>query len=186
VEEARELSIKQGFKKFHLRPSHRFALDNITGRRPIGTGGVVIEPPTDAKYVHSVILQPLKKLDVQQWLDSSENSHIECYAKKDRSVYIDSYGNMFPCCFLGASLYSRVTLTIPDGWDHLWDTEGKSKVNLYQTEWDDIIHNMFYEKIQDSWDGRKYSEGRLAVCAANCGNFDGRINDPSKFDTANE
>ena len=182
VEEAKQLSKDLGFKHFIIIPSHRFGLDVILGRRPVGTGGVVIEPPTDEKFVHSVVMQPLKKLDVQQWLDSSENSTIDCYAKKDRSVYIDSQGNMFPCCFLGASLYSRVTMTVPDGWDHLWDTEGKSKVNLYQTEWDDIIDNVFYNKIQESWDGRKYSEGRLAVCAGNCGTFEGRFNDPNQFD----
>ena len=143
----------------------------------------MIEPPTDPKYVHGVVIeQPLKKLDITEWLNTSESSDITCYAKKDRSIYIDSHGHVFPCCFLGASLYSRATLTIPDGWDNLWETEGKNKVNLYNTEWDNVIDNVFLDKIQESWDGRKYSEGRLAVCAGNCGKFEGRLNDPSKFE----
>ena len=182
VEEAKQLSKDLGFKNFIIIPSHRFALDTILGRQPKGTGGVLIEPPSEDKFVHEVVMQPLKKLEIQDWLNSSENSPIDCYAKKDRSVYIDSQGNMFPCCFLAASLYSRNGIKIPDGWDSLWDTEGKSKINLYQTEWHDVIDNVFYDKIQESWDGRKYSEGRLAVCAANCGTFDGRINDPNQFD----
>ena len=183
VEEAKAFSKKQGFKNFYLRPSHRFVLDNILGRRPVGGSGILIEPPTDPKYVHGVVIeQPLKKLDITEWLNTSESSDITCYAKKDRSIYIDSHGHVFPCCFLGASLYSRATLTIPDGWDNLWETEGKNKVNLYNTEWDNVIDNVFLDKIQESWDGRKYSEGRLAVCAGNCGKFEGRLNDPSKFE----
>jgi MoaA/NifB/PqqE/SkfB family radical SAM enzyme len=181
VEKAKEDSKRIGFANFITVPSHRFNLDVILGRRPTGTGGVLIEPPTDKKYVHTVMEQPLKKLDVKQWLDSSETSEIACYAQKDRSIYIDSQGNIFPCCFLGASLYSRVTLDIPDGWDELYATEGKQS-NLYTMDWDDIIYSMFFTKIQESWDGRKYSEGRLAVCAGNCGNSSTRFNDPNQFD----
>lgn len=183
VEEAQAFSESKGFKGFYLKPSHRFALDNILGKTSIGSNGIVLEPPTDKRYVHSVVMKPLKKIEFQKWLDSSENSKIECYAKKDKSVYIDSLGNIHPCCFLGASLYSRVTLTIHDGWDKLWTEEGDSKVNLYKTDWNDIIDNVFFDKIQESWDGRTYAEGRLAVCTANCGNFDGRINNPNDWDT---
>lgn len=182
VEQARVLSQQLGFKNFIMVPSHRFNLDNILGRRPVGGQGVLIEPPTRKEFQHSTVsVQPLKKIDVNEWLSNSQNCSINCYAKKDLSLYIDSQGNVFPCCFLGANLYSRVTLSIPDGWDKLWETEGK-KSNLYTKSWEEIISSVFFKEIENSWDGRTYSEGRLAGCAANCGDFDGRINDPNEFD----
>lgn len=181
VDEAEAFSKIKGFKSFVLKPSHRFALDNILGRVPIGSNGIVIEPPTDERFRHSVVMKPLKKMNVQEWLATSEQTPIECYAKQDQSVYIDSLGNIYPCCFLGSGIYSREGLTIVDGWDELWDNEGKSKVNLYKTEWNDIIDNMFFTKIEESWNKETYAQGKLAICSANCGNFDGRLNNPNEL-----
>jgi len=54
----------------------------------------------------------------------------------------------------------------------------KHFLNLYNNNWYDILDNEFFSKVEQSWDGRKYSEGRIATCAANCGNFDNRLNNP--------
>ena len=180
IESAKHIALSMGFKNFFVVNSHRFGIETILGKQKVGGDGVIIEPPTSNKLKHKVMLQPLKKLDIEEWMRNSEDKSIECYAQHDRSLYIDSQGNVFPCCFLGASLYSRITLDIADGWDKLY-TEHKQ--NLYNNEWDEIINSTFFNEIQNSWDGRKYNEGRLAVCAANCGNFDMRLNDPTQFDT---
>jgi MoaA/NifB/PqqE/SkfB family radical SAM enzyme len=179
IEEAKQIAYRMGFNNFFIVTSHRFGIETVLGKQRIGGDGVLIEPPTKDKFKHKVMLQPLKKLDVQEWLNNSEDKPIDCYAKHDRSLYIDSQGNVFPCCFLGASLYSRVTLDIKDGWDKLYS---EHKQNLYIAEWDTIINSSLFNEIQNSWDGRKYSEGRIATCAANCGDFEGRLNYPTQFD----
>jgi len=177
VEQTREKSIELGFIRFETIRSHRFITDNILGRQFYGSDGTLIEPPKDDTLKHEVLFQPLVRVD--DWLKQSEDKPIDCFAQFNKSIYIDSQGNLYPCCFLGSYNYAKKPLNLIDGWDDLYE-EYKNSINLYNTDWYNIIDSEFYDKIQQSWDGRKYSEGRIATCAANCGDFEGRLNDPKK------
>jgi MoaA/NifB/PqqE/SkfB family radical SAM enzyme len=180
IKEAEQLAKRIGFNNFFVVNSHRFGIETVLGKQTFGANNVLLEPPTINTLKHKILFQPLKKIDINEWMKNSEDKPIDCYAQHDRSLYIDSQGNLFPCCFLGASLYSRVTLDIVDGWEELYNNH---KQNLFNNTWDEILNSIFFDKIQESWDGRKYSEGRLAVCAANCGKFEGRLNDPMQFES---
>jgi MoaA/NifB/PqqE/SkfB family radical SAM enzyme len=175
IDLARKKSVEFGFKKFETIRSHRFATDAILGRQFFGSDGTLIEPPSDETFKHEVVFQPLIRVD--EWLKKSEDTQIDCFAKFNKSLYIDSSGNLVPCCFLGSYSYAKKPLNIQDGWDKLWE-EYKHFLNLYNNNWYDILDNEFFSKVEQSWDGRKYSEGRIATCAANCGNFDNRLNNP--------
>lgn len=179
VEDARSLAASLGFKQFIVKPSHRFFLDELFGVQRFGGNNTLIEPPLE-KHVHKVVMQT-KPLDLNAWFTKSDNTCIECYAKKDRAAYIDYLGQLWPCCYLGAGLWVRHGRKFSDGWDELWARTGGDHINLYKQSWNDVVAGEFFTGIETSWD-KSYQEGRLATCAGTCSNFDGRYNDPAEFD----
>lgn len=182
VDEAKLIAKEVGFQNFLSKPSHRFVVDDILETQRIGKNQIVISAPTEDKYVHSIVLKKEKtKFVMQDWLEKSENTCIECYAKKDKSIFIDSLGQIFPCCFLAASIYSRTAINVPDGWDLLWNKYGKEKINLNYVDWDNILDSKFFQSIEESW-RLSYQEGRLAICAGTCSNSNIRFHDPNEFD----
>jgi MoaA/NifB/PqqE/SkfB family radical SAM enzyme len=183
VEQAKDLAKKLGFKNFISRPSHRFVLDEILEITRYGKNQIPILPPSDNNYVHKVVFYKSKnKETIQSLLSNSNNTFIECFVKKDKSIYIDATGNIFPCCFLAASLYSRKNLNVEDGWNNLWNLHGKDKINLHKNNFKDIIESSFFSEIENSW-SKDYFSGRLAVCAGTCSNFNGRFNNPYELDS---
>ncbi len=182
VEEAKALAKDLGFKNFLSKPSHRFLLDDIMGTQRLGKNNIVISAPTEEKFVHKLILKKGRsEFNMNTWLESSEDTCIECYAKKDKSLFINSLGEILPCCFLAASLFSRTQISVPDGWDTLWNLYGKDKINLKYHEWNNIIESDFFQGIEQSW-VKNYQDGRLAICAGTCSNSNIRFHDPNEFD----
>lgn len=179
VEEARELSKKLGFQKFIVKPSHRFALDEIMGIDRRGNNDILIEPPDHTELLHKVMFQR-KSTTLSSMMEDSNASEINCYVLNDQSVYIDSEGRLFPCCFLSASVYVRNAIKIKDRWDEIWNEYGDEKINLKNFSWKDIIEGEFFMKIKNSWK-ETYETGRLFVCATTCSKFSNRLNDPTEF-----
>lgn len=172
VEQARALANSLGFQRFIVKPSHRFALDEVLGIERS------VQPPDDNTLTHKVILHksPKSMADIIQQSDSID---IDCHVLKDQSAYIDNMGRMFPCCFLAAGVYARRSLKINDGWDELWNKH-KDSIDLRKHSWNEIISGPFFRDIHASWN-KNYSNGRLFTCATTCGSFHNRLNDPKEF-----
>jgi MoaA/NifB/PqqE/SkfB family radical SAM enzyme len=182
VEQAREEAERLGFKKFTMRPSHRFKVDEMLGvDGRYGRDNIPIKPPTDNQFVHKVMFVNKKeKFDLPKWFEKSNNTHIKCYVKEAGSVYIDYKGRILPCCFLSGGVFVRRDTKYPDGWDDIWNTYGDALVNLHNQSWSDIISGEFFQRIESSWT-TSYKEGRLLTCAGTCSEFQGRLNDPEEF-----
>jgi MoaA/NifB/PqqE/SkfB family radical SAM enzyme len=172
VADARSLSEKLGFQKFMIKPSHRFALDEVLNR----DRGV--EPPDQDNLVHKVMLHKIPKT-MESVMRESAFSDINCYVLKNQSVYIDHLGRVFPCCFLAAGVYARRAANISDGWNILWDKH-KNNIDLRKTSWQEIIEGSFFRDIKNTWD-KDYNSGRLFTCATTCSSFKNRLNDPTEF-----
>lgn len=172
VEQARQLAEELGFQKFIVKPSHRFALDEVLGIERS------VEPPDEESLVHKVVLHRTPKT-MKSIMNESNNSPIDCYVLKNQSVYIDHLGRIFPCCFLAAGVYARRPARIQDGWDKLWE-EHKDKIDLRKTSWNSIMEGKFFTDIKSSWT-EDYEHGRLFTCATTCSSFDDRLNDPDEF-----
>lgn len=169
---ARELSYKLGFTKFIVKPSHRFALDEVLGIKR------AVEPPDKEELTHKVVLHKSPKT-MKGIMQDSDKSDIDCYVLKNQSAYIDYSGRLFPCCFLAAGIYVRKNIKIDDGWDELWKKH-KDLIDLRKNSWEQIITGQFFQDIHDSW-GMDYAGGRLFTCATTCGSFNNRLNDPKEF-----
>ena len=174
VNEAESIANSLGFKSFFIKPSYRFVLDNMLGVERYGANNTLLEPPTDNDKVHPLVRID-KKFTTEQWKHSSNNSKIECYAKRTSSIYIDYQGRLFPCCPISSGMFARQTIDMEDDWERIWNNYGDNKINLHHENWDDVVNGMMFTCIQDSWD-KDYSTGRLLSCAGSCSNSDLQFN----------
>ena len=114
IEEAKNLSIKMGFKKFFVKKTSRF-FNYKTGlnepysiydenRNTIG----VIEAPTDSQFINAISTSG-GELQTAPAQVNSENlvtkSCIECASIVENQIYISSRGEVFPCCFIAGEPY---------------------------------------------------------------------------------
>ena len=184
VEQAKDLAKELGFESFLIKPSHRFKVDEFLGvGSRFGKNNIPINPPTDEKFLHKVMI--MKKEDYirpgsDKWFENASNTKISCYVKETQSVYIDYQGRMLPCCFLSGGVFVRRGNHWPDGWDTLWEEHGDNKVNLHYHAWDDILNSKFFSGIESSWN-KDWNSGRIITCAGTCSEFKGRLNDPEEF-----
>jgi MoaA/NifB/PqqE/SkfB family radical SAM enzyme len=176
VQEAEKLSKSMGFKNFFHINTHRFFLDEMLNLDRIGGRGIKLEAPENPEYKNIIFYKTsFKNLKVDDWLQQTEQSKINCAVKKEGSIFIDHKGRIFPCCFLAAGLYSRVRHEpINDGWWELWKQHGQDTVNLHDNDWKDIMNSKFWSMIQESWD-QKFPN-RLATCSGTCSDSNLKFN----------
>lgn len=90
--------------------------------------------------------------------------------KKGVEIFIDSHGNVMPCCYIGTHLQG-IYSDIPSmqlvnqlnlyGWDHF---------SLKKYSLEEIFNNGHLNRLYaDSWEKKSVKEGKLAYCAQTCG-----------------
>jgi MoaA/NifB/PqqE/SkfB family radical SAM enzyme len=94
------------------------------------------------------------------------NTKIDCVAQKEKSVFINALGQVFPCCWVGASspVYDpgvgqikKMLQNLPSGVDDLCAMHRPVK---------EIVENNFFQSIQKSWGGGNVEP--TMVCARQC------------------
>ena len=166
VEQARQLSESMGFKSFYVKPSYRFILDDMMGVTRYGKNNTLLEPPSSVVYLHPLVKQR-HKFSMDEWVQSTNNSKIDCFAQHNNSIYIDYQGNLFPCCPLSAGMMARRVVNFTDGWNQLWSEHGGTHINLRSNDFDSILNGPFFTEVKDRWT-KDYNNGRLASCAGTC------------------
>ena len=98
VEEARQLSIEMGFRAFEVIKSERWNSDLSEDHHTYNYKGKQyrLDPPTD-EYKN-------EKTDLWH-VDDDKEKVIDCYAIKEKEVWIDCKGYVTPCCFFQNKLY---------------------------------------------------------------------------------
>jgi MoaA/NifB/PqqE/SkfB family radical SAM enzyme len=167
VEEARDIAKLLGFKEFFVKPSHRFMLDELINKKHYGADNILIEPPEDRGLVHPLIRMDRHVHNLTDWMNETNHSNIDCFAKHRGTIYIDYTKKLYPCCPLSARTILNRTTKIEDDWDNLWAEHGDSKLDLELNKWDDIVNGSFFAEIVRRWTV-DYSNGRIASCVGAC------------------
>jgi MoaA/NifB/PqqE/SkfB family radical SAM enzyme len=176
ITEAKMLAKELGFEKFNHKATSRFLekpwLDVLDEQ---GNSLYKLEPPSEHKitFVSPEIIKSYKKV--------TETAVIKCKIQKDKSLYIDAFKNLWPCCWLGALpyIYSR-----PSDLVHQYQTDQKNIINqliesiggyesidLNQHSIKDILENLEWTEVwKHYWDNNM-----LATCAKTCGEFPQKI-----------
>jgi hypothetical protein len=164
---AEQLSKDMGFKNFFTIPNNRFAVEKLFGRAvTLGANGLPLEPPSSINEI-SIILRDGKLPPTEkEWVVEAEKGCIKCQAQDMREAYIDAEGYLLPCCYIAGAKFT-LNPDDPDGYYSLWNNHGGNKINLNTFNWDEIVDSEFYQHLANSWT-KKFSEGRLLVCAGTC------------------
>lgn len=111
-----------------------------------------------------VWLNPPKEYQHQQIL----NSNISCQAVKDESIYLDAFGNLLPCCFIGNNLYTDSDTSM-----HHYDM---GNYNIRNNSVEEILKMPLFDDIIDRWNNDPYY-----VCKNSCSMIDNKTEFTSQW-----
>lgn len=176
VEQARQMATSLGFSKFVHKQTIRFV------EKPwfdvVDKQGLVqykLEPPTEhaMTFIKPEMIKSYKKLvDV---------ATIDCKVKQSKSLYIDAFKTLWPCCWIGAIPYIQSN---PTEVAHVYQLDqvrsvnelvselgGYDAINLLQHSIKDIIDDTMWQSIWEKY----WQQKKLATCAKVCGTFPEKI-----------
>lgn len=106
-----------------------------------------------------------KETKLYQHMDGSE---ISCMTKNNKEIYIDSQGNVHPCCFLGIGS-QNVSLAIDIMQYNKWvnDKMNNGELNATIHPLNEILDKTYFQYIEDSW-AKTHEEGRMMCCTKMC------------------
>lgn len=157
VEEARVLSKSLGFKDFNVKNTIRF-VDSETYQVLDKNGTVLykLEQPTS---------QPIKfvsRNDSNNYKTLLSNRTVNCQAKRDKSIYIDSQYLLWPCCYTAnIPLKTNDTNFTLDSKNYI--DKLKVNTNTLENTIESIVNNYDWQQYWDEY----YKT--IPVCLFTCG-----------------
>jgi MoaA/NifB/PqqE/SkfB family radical SAM enzyme len=174
TEACRELASQLGFVNFFTVDNNRFVLDDADGKIRYGANGIRLAPPTVANYQSEVVINfDPKNTTYESFRATTETATICCESKHRGELYIDVEGRLFPCCYLGAAVYTLDPSDEYDGFYRHW-TKYNHQLSLFDHTWEQVLASDYYKELEASWT-KKYGEGRLLVCSAICADSTARL-----------
>jgi sulfatase maturation enzyme AslB (radical SAM superfamily) len=171
IEEARELSKTMGFQGIKI-VDHGRNLGPIFDRhgnylrhlsKPYGE-----TDPNNKNTVEAMLSMQKESYQKKYYMKGKiyDIKPIVCDAKKNNKIYIQSNGDVFPCCFMG---YYPETFdpAIVNGIDQIKELINGVNHNALNYSIEECIQ--WFNKIEERWNLEKYEDGRLLICNSQCG-----------------
>lgn len=176
VDEAKEMARNLGFSSFNLKATTRFLekpwFDVLDENNEVSHK---LEPTSEheIKFIPPEVIKSYKKV--------VEAATIKCKVLEDKSLYIDAFKHLWPCCWIGAVPYtfSRQTDII-----HPYQTEQTKNINnLVESiggyDSIDVTQRSIKEITEDTrwsnvWE-EYWEKKQLATCAKTCGVFNEKL-----------
>jgi len=102
-----------------------------------------------------------------------ENScNIQCKSLRQGivDIFIDNYGNVLPCCYVGTHLNGNYADDKTLQLHHEVKKYGLEKFNLNYNSFENIINERHLDKVfTNSWTKESIKDGKLLFCADTCG-----------------
>ena len=129
----------------------------------LGNSGV-LDPRTRVEDFIPLQVDQQKKLWQMRSSDSTPRT-IDCAAKKFKDLYINSLGEVYPCCFVGHNPHTIPPEFYYSNWQ-MRDIMTGLKNNALERPLEQCID--WFNAIETTWQKPSVSEGGLAVCHENC------------------
>ena len=111
-------------------------------------------------------------------LASKDNTQLDSHvvncksyvSKEEREFFIDCYGKLLPCCFVGTHINSRHDTPDVLQLHHEMNKAGLDQFSLDHYSIEEILTSGRMDKLfTDSWSKPTCSQGKMAFCASTCG-----------------
>jgi len=192
VEEARVLAKELKFNKFKTVVSDRWRADNFPVLDKEGKlkynlfpGNIDINEYEQFTHRKSGSLDVTQKQNKkgygylkngtgkEKWREFVTHRYqppLSCYASKDKRLYIDANGYVFPCNSLGyihgwADRYDYFASQIIES----LNSYNKEDTNIKFNTLKNILNGDWFKYIHSTWHANTINEGRLQMCSHTCG-----------------
>jgi sulfatase maturation enzyme AslB (radical SAM superfamily) len=164
-DEAKLISQSMGFKSFQPIDHGRNVAPVFNNSKKLTH--VIGKPKiTDFETLWQIQTDPDYTVLLEQVAPNSKIKPISCLVKKQKSIYVSSVGDVFPCCFLGFS---------PKTYGHGKYHEPANKQfcnfvkenNALEYSLEHCIE--WFNQIEKTWNIPTFEEGRLLICNDVCG-----------------
>lgn len=170
VNEAKQIAQKIGFQEFTMKDSSRFLLDAKfpvydKNRQTVN----YLEPSqySEIKFIDKSVLSNYKEI--------LQNTKVDCYAIRQREIYINAQGHLFPCCWLAmipyqakdelSELHTIRSEILSQYYDLIDSFGGIESLNVETRTVKEIIDSKEYQTLWDEyWNNKK-----LITCVRTCG-----------------
>lgn len=172
LEQCRTMANELGFESFHEKQTTRFIASNefeVFDRN--GKLTHTLSPPGEQKIAF------IDRKTVENYKELIKNATISCQVEKDRDIFIDSQGYLWPCCFLASVPYQHST---PEKLVYKFMNDSNTSLMEALDEFGGLpgldLHTHTMEEIVDGhtwqtmWNTR-FEDKSILMCARVCGKF---------------
>ncbi len=167
VERAREVAKEVGFERFTVKNSSRFFGESTF---PVyDSQGNTID---ELKPSSNTVIKFLDKSALKNFQHIVDESTIDCYALKNKEVYIDAHKNLMPCCFLASIPYNynpagsflfELKKQVLEQYNSL--LEDLKNIDVVDRSIKEIVDSVEYQTVWEKY----WTIKKLMVCVRTCG-----------------
>lgn len=172
VEEARRRATELGFQEFVVKDSIRFHGSNDYDVWDKNGNVTHTLQPSSTSEMKFIPKEMLSYDNAKKFVDSVD---IKCKVKEMKEVYIDAFGHLYPCCFVGhaptstldpVSPVSNLKPIVAEQVENAVKLMGGTDaINTRKRSIKEIVNSNEYQTVwSDLWDQRK-----LWICSKTCG-----------------
>ena len=178
VAEAERIANELGFKRFRIKDTRRFETAKFSVVDKNGNTLYYLEPPTTTS------LRFVNRADLEDYNNWANKTKIDCFALRQKEIYIDACYTVMPCCILAAFIYTNYDKSIlkQNGlyhelsnvdiggkiqmqvFDIIEELGGKDYINATRRTVKDIVDDTTWQTI---WH-KKWKSAESSACIALC------------------
>ena len=163
---ARELSESMGFKRFQLMDYGRNSSPVFDNNQQL-THFIGQRPAWYTDFDDMMHVRTTRRVQLSEITVSETVNPIECEVDKNKSIYVASTGDVYPCCYLGFE-----PKTFGSGaWHEAANAQYAhmiEKNNALEHSLEECIK--WFNKVEQTWTIPEFEQGRLVICNRQCGN----------------
>ena len=164
IDEARQMAKDYGFKEFSVKYTARFAERNVTNLAT--KSGYIIK---DIPNSHNQIEMSNIEKTHSSFNEYAMTTGISCKWKKQERVFIDMNMKLWPCCWIGSSVYYSHDNRENQDIQYLYKLYGEGFNDMRIHGWDVLNHSFFQEYLAKSWESPDNNFKRIHTCGKLCG-----------------
>lgn len=164
VEEARQLASKLNCQKFYTRKN--YDSERVPGKKTLS------EVQLSKSFLNSS--QGMSVGEMKEWVgnEHGKSKKIYCKAEKDQQLYIDSWGKVWPCCWIGNLGLQRPSFMDREVFNELVLKKYDDDFNCLKAKsFDEILQHPFFQKdLKASWENHNSGKDQChsPACLKHC------------------
>jgi hypothetical protein len=168
VDACRQMSKELGFAEFFARPNERGhgPVFDSNGKYSHGINGFQWLEADASEFRRSKQRILADRLRIKQEPHFHQKMTVSCQAQKKQELYVNSLGEVYPCCFVGHNPQTLDPI-MNENMVQIKELFKSGENNAIEHPLEDCIQ--WFNSIVNTWSQPTVAEGALLVCQTSCG-----------------